>query len=81
MPTFGRLVRNIAHTERRASCLTSNNFPFIAAPLVAVFFVLFCSSYIKNAFATAGRVLGRKRREDMVMRYERDEKNRLYRRD
>lgn len=54
---------------------------FTAAPMVVGFFVVFCSSYIKNAFATAGRVLGRKRREDMVMRYERDEKNRLYRRD
>jgi hypothetical protein len=52
-----------------------------AGPLCVVFFVVFCSGYIKNAFKTAVRVLGRKRREEMVMRYERDEKNRVYRRD
>lgn len=58
-----------------------DNFHLAAAPMVVGFFIIFCSSYIKNAFATAGRVFSRKRREDMVMRYERDEKNRLYRRD
>ncbi|KAJ9107443.1 hypothetical protein QFC21_000896 [Naganishia friedmannii] len=44
-------------------------------------FILLEDHYIKNAFRTVVRVVGRKRREEMVMRYERDEKNRVYRRD
>jgi hypothetical protein len=38
-----------------------------AGPVVGIFFVLFCYEWIWNAMKTAGRVLARRRREEMVM--------------
>ncbi len=38
----------------------------VAAPLVAGFFIIFCFDYIRNAFLTLGRILGRRKREEMM---------------